>query len=100
MHLGRRHRSGWHVPFTPAYGSWLNLVERWFAELTTKQLRRGAHRSVTRFKAAIRQFIAAHHADPKPFVWTKTADEILASIARLPERTLDAQTAEIIREPQ
>jgi len=66
------------------------------AELTTKQLRRGAHRSVTQLEAAIREFIAAHHADPKPFVWTRTADEILASIARFAQRTLDAQTAEVI----
>ena len=85
-----------HVHFTPTYGSWLNLVERWFAELTTKQLRRGAHRSVNQLESAIREFIDAHHADPKPFVWTKTADEILASIARFAQRTLDAQAAGII----
>ena len=89
-------RPRFHVHFTPTYGSWLNLVERWFAELTTKQLRRGAHRSVSQLEAAIREFIDAHHADPKPFVWTKTADEILASITRFAQRTLDAQTAEVI----
>ena len=71
-------RPRFHVHFTPTYGSWLNLVERWFAELTNKQLRRGAHRSVAQLEAAIREFIDAHHANPKPFVWTKTADEILA----------------------
>ena len=65
-----------------AHGSWLSLVERWFAELTNKQLRRGAHRSVRDLEVTIRDFINAHHDDPKPFVWTKTADEILASIAR------------------
>src|ERR1700758_831792 len=75
-------RPRFHVHFTPTYGSWLNLVERWFAELTNKQLRRGAHRSVAQLEAAIREFIDAHHANPKPFVWTKTADEILASMAR------------------
>lgn len=75
-------RPRFHVHFTPTYGSWLNLVERWFAELTNKQLRRGAHRSVAQLEAAIREFIDAQHANPKPFVWAKTADEILASIAR------------------
>jgi transposase len=64
--------------FTPTNGSWLNLVERWFAELTTKQLWRGAHRSVRALESAIREFIDAHHVNPKPFVWTKTADGILA----------------------
>jgi hypothetical protein len=81
---------------TPLIKNWLNLVERWFAELTTKQVRRGTHRSVSQLEAAIREFIDAHHADPKPFVWTKTADEILASIARFAQRTLDSQTAEVI----
>jgi transposase len=89
-------RPRFHVHFTPTYGSWLNLVERWFAALTTKQLRRGAHRSVTQLETAIRDFIDAHHADPKPFVWTKTADEILASIARFAQRTADAQAAQLI----
>ena len=58
-------RPRFHVHFTPTYGSWLNLVERWFAELTNKQLRRGVHRSVAQLKAAIRDFIAAHHAAPE-----------------------------------
>jgi transposase len=87
-------RPRFHVHFTPTYGSWLNLVERWFAELTNKQLRRGAHRSVAQLEAAIREFIDAHHAEPKPFVWTKTADEILASMARFAQRTLDFQAAQ------
>ena len=89
-------RPRFHVHFTPTSGSWLNLVERWFAALTTKQLRRGAHRSVGQLKAAIREFIGAHHADPKPFVWTKTADDILASIARFAQRTIDTQAAQLI----
>lgn len=89
-------RPRFHVHFTPTYGSWLNLVERWFAALTTKQLRRGAHRSVTQLETAIREFIDAHHADPKPFVWTKTADQILASIARFAQRTADAQAVQLI----
>ena len=81
-------RPRFHVHFAPPYGPWLNFVERWFAALT-KQLRRGTHCSVARPKAAIREFIDAHHANPKPFVWTKTADEILASIAWFAKRTLD-----------
>jgi hypothetical protein len=80
-----------HVHLTPTYGSWLNLVERWFAELTNKQLRRGVHRSIAQLKAAIREFIAAHYAKAMPFVWTKNADEILASSARFAQRTLDFQ---------
>jgi transposase len=89
-------RPRFHVHFTPTYGSWLNLVERWFAALTTKQLRRGAHRSVAQLEAAIQEFIDAHHVDPKPFVWTKTADQILASIARFAQRTSDAHAAQLI----
>src|SRR5512143_4089211 len=80
-------RPRFHPHFTPTYGSWLNLVERWFAELTTKQLRRGAHRSVRALEAAIHEFIDAHNTAGQPFVWTKTADEILASIARFAQRT-------------
>jgi transposase len=68
--------------FTPTSSSWLNLVERWFAELTTKKLRRGAHRSVRQLNSDIRAWIQTWNDDPKPFVWTKTADEILDSIAR------------------
>ena len=89
-------RPRFHVHFTPTYGSWLNLVERWFAELTNKQLRRGVHRSVAQLKTAIREFITAHRSNPKPFVWTKSADEILASIARFAQRTLDLQAAPLI----
>jgi len=68
--------------FTPTSSSWLNLVERWFAELTTKKLRRGAHRSVRQLNADIRAWIETWNDNPRPFVWTKTADEILDSIAR------------------
>jgi transposase len=68
--------------FTPTSSSWLNLVERWFAELTNKKLRRGAHRSVRELNTDIRAWIETWNNDPKPFVWTKTADEILDSIAR------------------
>ncbi len=68
--------------FTPTSSSWLNLVERWFAELTTKLLRRGAHRSVRELNTDIRAWIDTWNDHPRPFVWTKTADEILDSIAR------------------
>ncbi|HLQ68637.1 MAG TPA: IS630 family transposase [Gemmatimonadales bacterium] len=87
-------RPRFHVHFTPTYGSWLSLVERWFAELTMKQIRRGAYGSVTQLKAGIQEFIDAHQANPKPFVWTKSADEILASIARFAQRTADARAAQ------
>jgi transposase len=80
-------RPRFHAHFTPTYGSWLNLVERWFAALTTKQLRRGAHRSVAELERAIRAFLEAHNETAVPFVWTKSADEILASIARFALRT-------------
>jgi transposase len=67
--------------FTPTSSSWLNLVERWFSELTTKKLRRGAHRSVHQLNSDIRAWIQTWNDDPKPYVWTKTADQILESIA-------------------
>ena len=85
-----------HVHYTPTYGSWLSLVERWFAELTMKQIRRGAYRSVAQLKAGIQEFIDAHQADPKPFVWTRSADEILASIGRFAQRTADTRAAQSI----
>lgn len=75
-----------HVHFTPTGSSWINLVERWFAALTEKQLRRGVHRSTRELEAAIRRYIEITNARPKPFVWTKTADEILASVARFCHR--------------
>jgi transposase len=80
-------RPRYHVHFTPTYASWINLVERWFAELTEKQIRRGVHRSTRRLEDAIRGYIAAKNEAPKPFVWTITADEILASLARFCMRT-------------
>jgi transposase len=75
--------------FTPTYSSWLNQVERWFAELTNKAIRRGSHRSVAELEAAIEAYLAASNASPKPFVWTKTADQILVKIARFARRTLE-----------
>jgi hypothetical protein len=83
-------RPRFHVHFTPTYGSWINLVERWFAELTNKRIRRGVFRSVKELESAIREYIDVHNEDPTPFVWTKTADQILASIARYAQRTTAA----------
>ena len=88
-------RPRFHVHFTPTYGSWINLVERWFAELTNKRIRRGVFRSVKELETAIREYIDVHNEDPKPFVWTKTADQILASIARYAQRTTAAQASNL-----
>jgi transposase len=75
-----------HRHFVPTSSWWLNQVERWFAELTTELLQRGAHTSVQALEADIRAWIAAWNHDPKPFVWAKTADEILGSLARYCQR--------------
>ena len=93
IHRWLAKRPRFHLHFTPTYGSWMNLVERWFAALTTKPLRRGAHRSVAALKRAIQEFIEVTNEQPTPFVWTKRADEILASIARFAQRTLAAPPA-------
>jgi transposase len=71
-----------HMHFTPTSSSWLNLVERWFRELTDKALRRGVFHSVPDLISKIEQYLAAHNDNPKPFVWTATADDILAKVAR------------------
>ncbi|MDQ6740327.1 MAG: IS630 family transposase [Actinomycetota bacterium] len=76
--------------FTPTSSSWLNLVERWFAELTNRKLRRSAHRSVTELETDIRTWINEWNKNPKPFVWTKTADEILETLAAYCERITDS----------
>ena len=82
-------RPRFHIHFTPTSASWLNLVERWFGLLTEKQLRRGVHQSSAELEAAIYRYLDVTNEDPKPFVWTKTADQILASVARFCQRTLD-----------
>lgn len=74
-----------HVHFTPS-ASWLNLVERWFATLTEKQIKRGAHRSTRALEVAIREYLTISNETPKPFVWTKTADEILAKVPSFCQR--------------
>ena len=78
----------YHLHFTPTSASWLNQVERWFALLGDKQIKRGVHRSIHDLKADITTFIQVHNADPKPFIWTKTADAILQTIARYCSDTL------------
>ncbi len=75
--------------FTPTSSSWLNLVERWFGELTTKKLQRGTHRSVRELNTDIRAWIETWNDNPRPYVWTKTADQILDSIARYCTRIND-----------
>lgn len=82
-------RPHWHVHFTPTSASWINQVERWFAELTRKQLQRGAHRSVAELETDITAFIKAHNENPKPYKWVKSADEILAAVKRFCQKTLD-----------
>ena len=75
-----------HVHFTPTSASWLNLIERWFALLSEKQIKRGTHRSVRALETAIREYLAITNEAPKPFGWTKTADEILAKVAGFCQR--------------
>jgi transposase len=79
-----------HLHFTPTSASWLNLVERWFAELTTRKLRRSAHRSVVELEADVRAWTNEWNANPRPFVWTKTADQILDTLAAYCQRITDS----------
>jgi len=80
-----------HLHFTPTYSSWLNQVERWFGLLEQKQLQRGSHRSTAELEKAIYQFIEASNENPRPFAWTKSADDILANLERFCGRTLKTQ---------
>jgi transposase len=79
-----------HLHFTPTSSSWINLVERWFAELTNKKIRRGTHRSTRQLESAIYDYIEHCNDDPKPFIWTKTADDILENLARFCKRINDS----------
>jgi hypothetical protein len=79
---GFARRPHYHVHFTPTSASWISQIERWFAELTRKQIQRGVHTSVRQLEAGIRTFIELHNNNPKPFKWTKSADQILASVKR------------------
>jgi transposase len=74
--------SRFHMHFIPTSSSWLNLVERWFREITDKRIRRGTFRSVVELEAAIYEYLEANNADPKPFVWTASAQDILDKVAR------------------
>ncbi|MCY4373345.1 MAG: IS630 family transposase [Spirochaetaceae bacterium] len=80
-----------HLHFTPTSASWLNQIERWFAEITNKQIRRGSYRSTHELVQAIEDYLAVHNEDPKPFVWTKSADDILESLKSYCERISDTE---------
>ena len=82
-------RPRWHVHFTPTSASWLNQVERFFADLTEKQIKRGVHRLIVKLEQAITAYIEAVSEDPKPFRWHKSAEKILACIKRFCLRTLE-----------
>ena len=86
-------RPRWHVHFTPTSASWINQVERFFGLLTDRQVRRGVYHSTVELEAAIHAYIDTHNAKPKPFRWTKSADDILAAINRFCRRTLDTHAA-------
>ena len=77
--------------FTPTGASWLNLVERWFAELTRRKLRRGTHRSVRALNSDIHDWLEHCNENPRPFVWTKTADQILDTLTTYCTRTNDSE---------
>jgi transposase len=81
-------RPRYHFHFTPTASSWLNQVERFFALLAARRLKRGVHRSVEELEAAVLAYGERHNAEPGPFRWTKSADDILASVGRFCERTL------------
>jgi transposase len=81
----------YHLHFTPTHGSWLNMVERWFGLLTQRKIKRGSHYTVKDLKTSIQEYIDHTNAEPKPFIWTKSADEILKSIARYCTYTLKTQ---------
>lgn len=80
-----------HIHFTPTYSSWLNQVERWFALLEQKALKRGVHRSTVELEKAIYEFINVSNESPRPYLWTKSADDILANLKRFCDRTLESQ---------
>ena len=91
--LARRPR--YHVHFTPTSASWINQVERWFAELTRKKIQRGVHRSVRQLETDIKAFIDANNEDPKPYRWAKSADEILAAVKRFCQKADDTLCNEL-----
>jgi transposase len=88
-------RPHWHVHLTPTSASWINQVERFFADLTERQIRRGVHRSTAELEADIHSYIDTVNANPKPFRWTKSADDILAAINRFCLRTIETAQAQV-----
>src|SRR5215208_6287159 len=95
-------RPHYHVHFTPTSASWINQIERWFAELTRKQLRRGVHTSTRALEADIRAFIDRHNENPKPFRWTNPPTKssppskfLSDHTTRLMQRTLDSSYASL-----
>ena len=88
-------RPHYHVHFTPTSASWINQIERWFAELTRKQLKRGVHTTVRELEADIMNFVKVHNENPRPFKWTKSADQILASVKRFCHRVENNLCAEL-----
>jgi transposase len=88
-------RPHYHVHFTPTSASWINQVERWFAELTRKQIRRGVHTSTRQLEADIRAFIERHNENPKPYKWTRSADEILSSVKRFCQKAQQTLCSEL-----
>jgi transposase len=81
----------YHLHFTPTHSSWINQVERWFALLSQRQIKRGSHYSVGELESAIAQFVATHNQNPKPFVWSKSADQILENLRRYAAETIQLQ---------
>ena len=79
-----------HLHFTPTSSSWLNLIERWFAELTNRKLHRSAHCGVTELETDIRKWITEWNKNPRPFTWTKSADDILETVAEYCQRITDS----------
>lgn len=94
MHPWLLRHQRFKLHFTPAHRSWLNQAERWFGALTDRQLRRGSHRSKFELRHAIESFVSNTNQNPKPFVWVKTADDILASIARFAQRTIEVHNSQ------
>ena len=90
IHRWLAKRPRYHVHFTPTSSSWLNLVERWFATLSAKQIKRGTHRSTRQLEAAIRSYIDVNNESPKPFIWTKTADQIFDKLKSYCLRTSES----------
>jgi transposase len=90
VHRWLKRHPRFHLHFTPTSSSWLNMVERFFAEITRNRIRRGIFKSVAELEAAITDYLEKHNADPKPFVWTKSAGQILEKVARA-KQALESQ---------